>query len=464
MSATGSGAIAPTFNFSQRVRDGAITSRQLCVFVALALLALFDGMDTQILALMARELTHDLGIPLSSFGAIFSSGLFGAMAGALMLSAPADDWFGRKRVLIVAMVMAGLLTLLTARVTTFSQLIALRFFVGVGLGGAVPNVLSLAAEFSPKRQSRRVVSYMIAVMPLGALLGGVLAHAIMPSSGWRVLLLVAGAGTLGLALLAAAVVPESVQFLVRKKNDQKRAAAAVRKLFPESDIGSVVVEQEAGLHAGQRRQPIKALFKLGYWRLTLLLWIVYAMTQSIMYFIMSWVPVLLQKSGLDPAMTMNAVAMFGVGGAIGTIAQGWITTRFGIYKVMFAEILTYSVGMVILSGMLGNPEVVTFMMFLVSVVISAFFAGLNLLIAESYPEDIRSTAFGWAFGIGRVGASGAPILVGLLVGIGWSPGSLFSAAAVPGIVAALTLTGVGFVHARRARSKDVDLGAISAAE
>jgi len=390
-------------------------------------------------------MSDDLELPMSAFGVVFSSALVGAIAGALLLSAAADQWLGRKRVSIIGMCLAGVCTLLTAHADTLTQLIAVRFLTGAGLGAALPSMISLAEEFSPRRYSRRVVTLMIAFVPLGSLLGSVMARSIVPLAEWRGLLYVAGIGTLVLTAGMALIVPESVRFLVRKR-DQRRATEAVRKLFAARASG-VIVDEGSDELAKTNKQPVASLFKAGLWSLTLLFWLAFTMDQAILYFVMNWTPSLLIKSGMSATAGMDAAAMFGIGGAIGTIAQGWLITRYNLYKVMLTEIVIYIAAMLVLPIVLGDPYIAPSLIFVVAATICAYHAGLITLLLESFPESIKSTAFGWAFGVGRVGASSAPVLAGYLLGIGWSPALIFVGAAVPGILTGLALLGVRKVKA-----------------
>jgi hypothetical protein len=93
-------------------------------------------------------------------------------------------------------------------------------------------------------------------------------------------------------------------------------------------------------------------------------------------------------------------------------------------------------------------KVAPIIIFVVAAAINAYHAGTILLIVESYPEAIRSTGFGWAFGVGRIGASGAPVLAGLLLGVGWSPVNLFIAATLPGFATRMALVGLSMVLVR----------------
>ncbi|MBA2933575.1 MFS transporter [Sphingomonas sp. CGMCC 1.13654] len=447
--------MSTVFDYSRQLRDGGLNRRQLLVILMLGVLVLFDGMDNQLLGLIAHDMSHDLGISIERFGLVFSAALVGAIIGSLTMSALADRWLGRKRVVLIGMGLAGLCTMLTARAETLDGLVAIRLVTGAGLGAALPNLISLASEFSPRRVSRRVVSLMVAFVPLGSLLGSVLARAAEASAGWRVVLALAGGGTLALTLLAAIMVPESIYFLVRTGCDQRRAVAAVARLFADRSVTSVIVDADDVGAQRNSKQPVASLFGAPLWRLTLLFWLGFIMNQAILYFVMNWTPSLLLKSGLSSSAGLNAAAMFGIGGALGTLGQGWLATRFNIYKVMTAEIALYIAAMLLLPALLA-AGVAPILIFVVAAAICAYNAGMMFLVLETYPETIKSTGYGWAFGVGRIGASGAPVLAGLALARGWNPGEVFMAAAVPGLVTGIVLLGLGRAIGERSRHAAAD--------
>ncbi|MBP7340405.1 MFS transporter [Niveispirillum sp.] len=424
-------------NFTAEVRDGPIRARQVAVLVTLGLLVLFDGMDTQMLGVIANDLTRDLGLSIANFGLVFSFGLLGGIAGALFISPLADRLLGRKTITVASMAVASLATIATPLATNLYELLVMRFIAGVGLGAALPSIFALVAEFSPKRFSRPITSSLIAFMPLGSFLGGLIGRLVVPDHGWPMLLYVGGGLTLVLTLLAAWILPESVYFLARIKNNQQRALKAARALLPDLRATAVMVEDADG--AAQKKQPVARLFAGGFWKFTLLIWLAYIMNQGILYFVLSWTPALLQKSGLATAAGMDAAAMFGLGGALGTALQGWLATKVNIHKLMFAEMALYLVAILTLPFILHDGALTSVAVFFIAVGICAYQAGFILIVVESYPNDIRATGFGWALGIGRIGATAAPVLAGLLVGLGWGAGQIFVAAAVPGIISVTAL-------------------------
>lgn len=437
------------FNVSEVLRNGPFTLRQFLMVTILGLLILIDGMDTQVLALIARSIMNEIGSPLSAFGVVFSTGLLGSVAGALVMSPIADRVLGPKGVVVLAMAIAGAATFATPYISSLTQLLAIRFVAGLGLGAVMPAIFSLAAEYSPKSVFRPVTSSLIAFMPLGSFLGGLVGLIVVPAYGWQMLLHVGGALTMLLVVIAAFILPESIHFLLGVKCDERRARVAAGKLFRQYRGGSVVVDDVD--QEGAAKQPFARLFSTELWRFTVLVWLSGILSQGILYFVLSWTPALLEKSGSTGGLGMSAAAMFGIGGALGTLAQGWLTKVFNIYRVMFAEMVVYVLAVLSLSLFIENSVLAPVMVLILSAAICAYQTGFVLIIMEAYPSDVRSTGFGWSYGVGRIGATIAPALTGWLVSRDWTPHNIFIAAAFPGLACGLAVVGICILLSRRER-------------
>ena len=159
----------------QAVMDSSrIGGFQVAIILVCASVAMFDGFDTQAIALAAPEIAASWKVAPSVFGGVFASGLFGALLGAIAFGLAADR-FGRKPSLLVAVALFGLVTFATPFVHDVPALIAVRFITGIGLGGALPGIISITSEYAPARSRATIVSLMFCGFPLGAVLGGVAA-------------------------------------------------------------------------------------------------------------------------------------------------------------------------------------------------------------------------------------------------------------------------------------------------
>ncbi|MGE0630682.1 MAG: MFS transporter [Hyphomicrobiaceae bacterium] len=437
---TDSGEVTSRINVSEEMRGTTLTARQVLILGTLSLLVLLDGMDTQMLSVIAHDLTLHLDLPISEFGIVFSTGLLGGVLGALVMSPLADRWLGRKSIAILSMAVASVATIVTPWVSDLTELLVVRFIAGVGLGAALPSIMTLASEFSPQRYARPITSCLVAFMPLGSFLGGMIGKLVIPDFGWQALLYVGGSLSLIFTGLALLIIPESVQFLITVKKDQRRAAKEARRLLPNLPAGLLVVD-DANPKPVQKI-PVIGIFADDLWKFTLLLWVGVIFNQAILYFALSWTPPLLQQSGLGSGSGMDAAAMFGLGGALGTAIQGILAPRFNLFRLMFVEIALYLVAVLSLPMLLGEPVLAPIAVFFIAAGICAYQAGFVLLIIETYPSDVRTTGLGWGLGVGRVGATSAPVIAGALVAAGWSASQIFTVASLPGVATGLALLGI----------------------
>src|SRR6266540_5345529 len=222
---------------------------QIQTIALCTLVLLLDGFDTQAMGLLVPYIAQDFGIPLSAFGPVGSAGLFGLMLGA-MLSGPIADGWGRKWTIIISALAFGGFSLATTTVTTLNSLVLLRFLTGLGLGGAMPNVVSLAAEYAPKRLQATLVTLIFVGMGGGAVVANIVGQAMIPRWGWRSVFYVGGALPIALALVLIKALPESVRFLVVRGGRPERVSAVMRKIAPDMASTAFRIEAAGSRHEG----------------------------------------------------------------------------------------------------------------------------------------------------------------------------------------------------------------------
>ena len=117
---------------------------------------LFDAMDVGIVTFVMVALAKDWKLPTNQLGLIGSAGLAGMFLGAVVSSIVADYW-GRKKVFQVTLLIFAVMTLLCAFAWNVTSMIVFCFLVGVGLGGELPVVSSLLSEFVPGKHRGRFI-------------------------------------------------------------------------------------------------------------------------------------------------------------------------------------------------------------------------------------------------------------------------------------------------------------------
>ncbi|EJM88411.1 MFS transporter [Pseudomonas sp. GM60] len=412
----------------------------LCV-----ILAAIDGFDTQVMGFLVGPMAESLGLQPASFGPVFASTLLGLMVGALSL-APLADHIGRKKVLLGCVVTFSVFSLFTAVTQTYEQLLLARFLTGLGLGGAIPNLIALVCEYTPKRHARSAVTLVFCGMPLGAMAAGLIAEQLLPALGWRAVFICGALLPLIIADLLWRSLPESVEFLSRTPANRDHVLRIVSRLAPNlKTLPDSLFNRP--LTTAPRVSP-RRLFEQGMWRRTLLLWLPYAMNLLILYSIMSWVPTVLSSAQLPAHTGIQAIVLFSLGGVIGSLVQGKLMDALGAHRVLIAQFLAYQVLVLLLVMLPLQAASFLTILFLMGVLVQGAQAGLNALAAELYPQEIRSTGIGWALGVGRIGSILGPLLGGLMVGLGWHVQQVFMAALIPSLIALCALLAIHFSQRR----------------
>ena len=160
------------------VIDQGISKYQWMVIALCFLIALFDGFDTQAVAFTAPALLVHFDLETGALAPILTAGIVGMTIGAMLLGLVGDK-LGRRKTLIICTAIFSLATIFIAYATNVDQILVLRFIAGLGMGGATPVLLALAAEYSPQRFKGTVTTGVLLALPAGAMLGGLLAAKIL---------------------------------------------------------------------------------------------------------------------------------------------------------------------------------------------------------------------------------------------------------------------------------------------
>jgi AAHS family 4-hydroxybenzoate transporter-like MFS transporter len=93
-----------------------------------------DGFDLQAIGYAAPGLVQQWHIDRATLGPIFTASLVGMLIGAPLFGSVGDR-FGRRFAILTGVFIYGVFTVASATAETQTQLLALRFLTGIGLGG-----------------------------------------------------------------------------------------------------------------------------------------------------------------------------------------------------------------------------------------------------------------------------------------------------------------------------------------
>jgi MFS transporter, AAHS family, 4-hydroxybenzoate transporter len=395
------------------------------------LILLMDGYDTQAIGVAAPTMSSSLAIPIAAFGQTFSASLFGAMLGALTLGSLADR-FGRRWTLVGAVATFPLFSLLTPLAPNLLWLLACRFVVGLGLGGAIPNLLALSSEYAPPRIRGLLTGLLFAGFPLGGTVGAIASAYLLPLFGWPVLFYVGGIVPLMLAALVIGALPESLQFLLRRPDGQRAVETALRTIgLPPRSGETTYVDTEERLS----RYPLQLLFSDGRAASTILLWIASFMCFALLIVLVLWTPALLRQVGLGGTEAALFVGLNNLGAVAGTMLGGRLVDRFAPCVVLPLMFMAGATAV----GWLGYATASVSLLALFSTLSGFFFgAGVTGMLGVAvlvYPSVMRATGLGWVMAVGRMGQVIGPLAVGALVAHGLTVDRIFLGCMVPALCA-----------------------------
>lgn len=418
-------------NVSQLVDDTRFTRLQFLVVALCALVGLLDGADTQSIGVAAPFIAGSLALKISSFGPVFAASQLGAAIGALTFG-PLADRVGRKLMLVLAVVVFAVFTLATISVSSLPALIAVRFFAGLGLGGATPCFLTLTSDYSPRKQRGTIATIIWSAYPLGAALGSFMNAYILSHLGWQAIFYIGGGLPLVVAVVLLVFLPESVQYLAARGTHPDRVRAILRRMGHHiADTGVQFIVKGKKLTG----VPIRHLFSERRGVATVLLWMVFLLAFATTNVMVMWTPTLLHRNGLEPAATAIVLAFFNLGAFIGMASAGRLVDRFGAPRMLFPAFIGAALSIAAL-GSAGTLPLAIVIGTLLGLTIGVGGAGAIAVASLIYPPAIRSTGIGWGMGNARFGQFLSPLIIGALLSAGFATGQILIAAALfPGFAA-----------------------------
>ncbi|MBK1780543.1 aromatic acid/H+ symport family MFS transporter [Advenella sp. WQ 585] len=401
------------------------------------LIIIFDGYDLVIYGVVLPILMDQWQLTPIEAGSLGSIALFGMMVGAMTLGT-ASDKFGRKKMILLCIVLFSLFTFLCGFSQTPTQFAVMRFIAGLGIGGVMPNVVALISEYAPKKIRSTLVALMFSGYAIGGMLSAGLGIWIVPTWGWEIMFYL-GCIPLILLPLIMKMLPESLGFLLRDNKDTQ-VKAILAKIDPQIIASNQyeLVRQDVVT----RKIPILDLFSEKRAISTVAFWISFFMCLLMVYALGSWLPKLMQTAGYPLKSGLMFLFAMNIGGMVGAILGGRMSDKFNLKSVL---VIFFILGAIAIT-LLGFRSNTYFLYFLVMIAGAATIGSQILLytyVAQYYPMHIRSTGLGWASGVGRIGAIVGPMLGGILMQLGLPHYQNFMAFAVPGIIAALAIALVG---------------------
>ncbi len=381
---------------------------------------LFDGIELGLMPIASLSVTKSLlgdrftdALAGDWFARFTASLMLGAAVGGIVLGALGDR-IGRTRAMGVSVLFYSIFSGMGWLVGSLEQMLALRFFVGLGIGGMWPNGVALVSECWPNVSRPMVAGIVGAGLNTGILLLSQIARVwhITPDSwrwlfGWS-----AVPGLLG--VVALGFVPESPRWL------STRAAAPKRSVT-----------------------PLRELFRAPLLRLTLLGIMLGSIPMIGAWAASKWMIPWADKMGgaAQPgykALTQGYWAFGAVlGSFFGAQLAGMVGRRLSYFLISLGSTALTS-GLFLFTAPLQSAFLPT--AFAQGFIATLFFGWLPLYLPELFPTKVRATGSGIAYNTGRFATAGGVFAAGTLAV--WFGGDFAKVGAVMGLIYALGMVAI----------------------
>ncbi|GAC1417613.1 MAG: MFS transporter [Burkholderiaceae bacterium] len=364
---------------------------------------LFDALDAGIFGFVMLAIAHSFSVKMADVVSTVAWFLLATGVGGYFLG-NISDRIGRKKTILASVLAYGTGTLLCGFAHNLFELNVYRFIVGIAVGGLWSAAASLICEVWKPEGRAKAISFMQTGWSGGNLLAAVFAWNLLNPSNpeaWRTLFIYASLPAYATFVFVLLFVKESPVWLANRSFMRQNAGkASMIEIFRPPYLRSTMLAL-----------TISVLGMLGYW-------IVFTFTPA---FLQNTLKVRVDQAPVFLVWT-------GIGAIAGYIAYGYLAEKIGRRKsfavfflgmTIMVPVFTFGASMMPLTdGKLAFTmhNIVTLGCLAALLgFFTGYFSGFGAWYSELFPTSIRSTASGFCFNFGRVGAIAGIKLVPVLI-------------------------------------------------
>jgi putative MFS transporter len=404
-------------NIVRRLERLPMTRAQLKLLFMAGLGLTFEAEDLAIIAFIMPQVAKQFHMTSAQTGLLGSAAFIGYLVGAF-LAGTMGDLIGRKKVMLYALGIFCVFTLFAAGSNSWQFLFWCRLIAGLGFGAEAAIVCPFFSEFVPGKSRGKYIGSLAGFFSFGFVIAALLGYNIVPASpqGWRTVLVLSALPVVLLLWWRRGIL-ESPRWLIqqgRVKEAEEIVSTLetrVARWVPELPSPESVPMPVLSIHKPKFFQNLGDLFARENSRTTTMLWILFFAISFSYYGLTTWIPAMLVREGMTVTKSFGyslvIYSAIPVGYYGGALVCDWLDRKWTIALCMLG------------GGLAGMPMIfvrkeglILFFAFLMYVFMSGVYPAMYAYSSEVYPTNIRATGLGVASAFGRIGAIGAPILIG----------------------------------------------------
>jgi putative MFS transporter len=395
-----------------RIGIGPFQYRLLAIF---GLVWAADAMQVLAIGFAAPSLAASFGLTIPQAIQAGTAFFLGMLLGAWGFGRLADR-IGRRRVLIVTVLIDAVFGLASAFSPDFVTLLALRLLTGIGVGGTLPVDYAMMAEFlPPERRGRWLVALegFWAVGTIAVALAAWAANQWAGQAAWRWLLVVTALPAM-VGFWLRLWLPESPHYLVRR-GQVEQACQVLDRIARGNGREPIRVSLAAST---ARRGGMRELLSGPLRRRSALILAAWLLVSTAYYGVFIWLPGRLVTEGYGFVRGYGFLVLLAVAQLPGYLLAAIGVETIGRRRTLFAFLCASAAGC-LLFVMAGEPLLIGAALLAMSFALLGTWGALYAYTPELYPTELRATGMGVAGAMARLGGLLAPSAIALIIGAGF---------------------------------------------
>jgi sugar phosphate permease len=328
-------------------------------------------------------------------GIFFFGYMFLQVPGALL----AQKW-SAKKFITISLIVWGVFSVLTGFVHNLTELLIVRFLLGVAEGGVSPATMILLTKWFPLNERARANGYWYLCIPVASIVSAPLSGLLLTYADWRWMFILEGLPP----LIWAAI----WWFVIDDSPSQAKWISKEEKDYLEKTLASE--QQEIKKSSGSFKDAIKN-------RNVIILLLVFCFLQIGFYGFGLWLPKLIKSIAGGSVMKISLLtAIPWICAMVGSIINSRHSDKTKDYKWHIAIPILVGGVCLLLSVWMGSDHPILSIAFLSLCLGFMYCYGVYWTAVTSYLTDsVLSVAMGTINAVGNLGGFVGPYIVGFLI-------------------------------------------------
>jgi putative MFS transporter len=387
--------------------DVAINPMHLRLIFLVGIAYFFDIADNYNFGFISPILVKSWGISLTQVGQINSIFFIGMFFGGL-LGGVVSDKLGRKKGFLFSIFTFSVFSIINGLAQNFSIFLLGRFFTGVGVASLIIVATPYLLEMLPKDnrgkwQSIAVGAGCVAIPIIGAVVKLVLP---LGSEAWRIVYFIGGIGLI-VAILGIFWLKESPRWLVSQGRISEAEKIVEEITGQKADLSNA---SNKILEKAHKLQDLKEIFNKKNIKNTLVLLSIFSIGYPAAFIFINWVPTLFSLKGYSLEDTTLLTLFISFGMVIGPFLASLISDKLG-RKLSIVVIFTGAAILSVIYAFLSTKIAIIAVAVAIATLLQANSPVTLAYLGELYPTNIRSTAVGVIYSIGRLTTALVSVIV-----------------------------------------------------